>query len=122
MTTTIEVANRLVELVKQGKGHEAMETLYAPDIVSVEAMPPPGQSAETRGIAAVRAKSEGWMKIHEIHGTTVAGPWPNGDKFVVRLTYDVTNRQTQQRFAMDEAALYVVRDGKIVHETFFYGR
>ena len=35
--TTLEVGKKLVELCKQGKNQEAMDTLYAPDIVSVEA-------------------------------------------------------------------------------------
>ena len=49
------------------------------------------------------------------------GPWINGDQFVVRFTMDVTQKQSGQRIAMDEAALYTIKDGKIAEERFFYG-
>jgi hypothetical protein len=38
----------------------------------------------------------------------------------VRYLYEVTNKGTDQRTAMDELALYWVQDGKIVKEQFFY--
>jgi hypothetical protein len=120
MTTTIDIATQLVDLVKAGKPHEAVETLYSPDIVTVEAASFGGEPTEQRGIAAVRKKSAMWRETNEVHSARVDGPWPNGNRFVVRFTYDVTNKQTKQRSTMDEAALYVVEGGKIVHETFFY--
>lgn len=118
--TTMEVAKQLVDLCKQGKNHEALETLYAPDVVSVEAGGPPGQSRESRGLAAVAAKSKWWADNHVIHSAAVAGPWPHDDQFVVHFTYDVTFKSENRRFTMDEAALYTVANGKIVHERFFY--
>jgi ketosteroid isomerase-like protein len=118
--TTLEVGKKLVELCKQGKNHEAMETLYSPDIVSVEARVVEGLPAEARGRAAVEAKSKWWSDNHTVHSASCDGPWPNGDRFVVRFTYDVTNKPSNQRFQMDEAALFTVKDGKIVREEFFY--
>lgn len=44
--TTHEVADTLVRLCSEGKLAEAMEILYAPNVVSVEAGAPPGQSRE----------------------------------------------------------------------------
>jgi len=44
--TTQEVANTLVKLCSEAKFEEAAKTLYSPDIVSVEAGAPPGQSRE----------------------------------------------------------------------------
>src|SRR5207247_918186 len=58
--TTQEVADKLVKLCSEGKFHEAMEALYSPDIVSMEAGAPPGGSREAKGLAAVRAKGEWW--------------------------------------------------------------
>ena len=113
-----EVGKKLVELCKQGKNVEAMQTLYSPDIVSVEAMD--GPSRESRGIDAVLAKGKGWSEAHTVHSSEVEGPWPNGDRFVVRFSYDVTNKPSNRRFTMDEAALFTVKDGKIVREEFFY--
>ncbi|HEX4416754.1 MAG TPA: nuclear transport factor 2 family protein [Kofleriaceae bacterium] len=118
--TTFEVGKKLVELCNQGKNHEVMETLYSPDIVSVEAASMPGMPAESRGLAAVRAKSEAWGAAHEVHSATVEGPFPNGDRFVVRFTYDITNKPTNKRHKMDEMALFTVKGDKIVREEFFY--
>lgn len=118
--TTIEVGKKLVELCKQGKNHEAMETLYAPDIVSVEAREMPGQGAETRGREAVFAKSKWWTDNHTVHSASCDGPWPHGDRFIVRFTYDITNKPSGKRFQMDETALFTVSNGKIVREEFFY--
>jgi ketosteroid isomerase-like protein len=118
--TAFEVGKKLVELCKQGKFEEVMKALYAPDIVSVEAGAPPGKSAEVRGLEAVAAKGKEWGENHEIHAATCEGPYPNGDRFIVRFHFDVTNKPSSQRMKMDEAALYTVKDGKIVREEFFY--
>lgn len=118
--TTLEVGKRLVELCREGKNDEAMQELYSADIVSVEAGAPPGMSAETRGIDAVVAKGVWWSENHTIHSATVEGPFPHGDRFIVRFTYDITIKQANQRITMDEAALFTVANGKVVREEFFY--
>ncbi len=120
MTTTLEVGKRLVELCRQGKNDEAIKELYARNITSVEAGAPPGMSAETRGIEGVVAKGTWWAENHTVHSAKVEGPWPHGDRFIVRFTYDITIKKANQRVTMDEAALFTVADGKIVHEEFFY--
>jgi len=118
--TTLEVGKKLVELCKQGKNAEAMETLYAPDIVSVEAAAMANFPAEARGREAVLAKSKWWSENHTVHSAVTEGPWPNGDRFAVRFVYDVTNKPSNQRFQMEEIALFSVKNGKIVREEFFY--
>ena len=118
--TTLEVGKRLVELCREGKNQVAMKELYSPDIVSVEAGAPPGMSAETRGIEGVIGKSVWWEENHEVHSAKVEGPFPHGDRFIVRFTYDITMKQAKKRITMDEAALFTVQNGKIVREEFFY--
>jgi hypothetical protein len=123
MKSTLEVGKKLVELCSAGKHMEAIDTLYGPNIVSVEAMAMPGETARKEGIAAIKGKAEWWFKNHEIHGGNTEGPWPHGDRFIVRFDYDVTAKSgpmAGKRFKMEEAALYTVKDGKIVHEEFFY--
>ncbi len=120
---TLAVGKKLVELCNQGKNMEAIETLYSPDTVSIEAMGGPDMPAKIAGIAAVKGKNEWWLANHEVHSGLAEGPWPNGDKFIVRFKYDVTAKagpMTGKRMNLDEAALYTVKDGKITQEEFFY--
>jgi ketosteroid isomerase-like protein len=118
--TTLEIGKQLVELCKQGKNDEVKDKLYDKDIVSVEAAAPPGSSPETRGIEAIKAKGKWWADNHIVHSAVCDGPFPNGDRFIVRFTYDITNKPSNRRLQMDETALFTVKDGKIVREEFFY--
>jgi ketosteroid isomerase-like protein len=120
---SLAVGKKLVEMCREGKMKEAIDALYSPDIVSIEAGAPPGGSAKSEGIAAVKGKGEWWEANHEVHKAEVEGPFPHGDRFIVRFKYEVTGKagpMAGKRFVMDEAALYTVKDGKVVHEEFFY--
>lgn len=117
--TTQEVADKLVELCSQNKLAEAME-LYSPDIVSLEAGAPPGQSRESKGIAAVKAKGEWWAANHQVHSARVEGPLVAGSFFSATFKFDVTQTATGNRFVLEEIAVYKVVNGKIVSEEFFY--
>ncbi len=118
---TMEIAQKLVELCRQGKNIEALDTLFADDVVSVEACEMPGApSRELKGRAAVKGKGEWWVANHEVHSANVSGPWPHDERFIVGFEYDVTHKPSGQRMKMDEAALYTVKNGKIVREEFFY--
>src|ERR1700683_3334886 len=118
--TTKEVADILVKHCSQGKFEEAMKALYSDDIVSMEAGAPPGQSRESKGIAAVKAKSEWWAANHEVHAAEVDGPLVAGSNFARPFKLDVTFKPQNKRFQMEEVAIYKVADGKIVYEEFFY--
>lgn len=118
--TTQDVANKLVALCSQGKFGEAVAELYSDDIVSTEAGAPPGQSPESKGIAAVKAKGEWWGANHEVHSNKVEGPLVAGDHFSVTFKMDCTFKPQNKRFNMEEVAVYKVKDGKIVAERFFY--
>ena len=120
MTTSYEVGKKLVELCQAHKNLEAIDTLYAKDIVSVEAAQFPGMQQEVVGLEGVRAKGVQWGQDNEVHGGSTEGPWPHGDRFIVRFTYDVTNKPSGQRRKLDETALFTVVGGKIVREEFFY--
>jgi hypothetical protein len=118
--TTREVADTLVKLCSEGKFHEATETLYSPDIVSMEAGAPPGGSREAKGLAAVMAKGEWWTANHEVHSASVEGPLVAGSHFAVTFKLDVTFKPEDKRFTMEEVGVYKVADGKVVYEEFFY--
>lgn len=119
--TTQEVAGQLVGLCKQGKFTEAIQSLYSPDIVSVEATPMPDGSREMKGLEAVLGKAHWWESNHEIHSASVEGPMVAGSHFCVRFTMDITNKPSGKRMTMDELAVYQVKDGRIIQEDFFYG-
>ena len=118
--TTQEIADKLVKLCSAGKFEEATTTLYSPDIVSVEAGAPPGQSRESKGIDAVRKKGEWWVANHEVHSVKVEGPLIAGSHFAVTYKMDITFKPESKRHTMEEIGVYKVADGKIVHEQFFY--
>ena len=117
---TLEIGKKLVELCRAGKNEEAVNTLFSADIVSVEAGGLPGTDPVTKGIEGVLGKGKWWMDNHIVHDAKAEGPWPHGDRFIVRFTYDVTFKPENKRFVMDEAALYTVANGKVVKEEFFY--
>ncbi|MBV8071649.1 MAG: nuclear transport factor 2 family protein [Acidobacteriaceae bacterium] len=118
--TTQEIADGLVGLCSQGKFEEATKKYYSPDIVSVEAGAPPGQSRESKGLAAVIAKGEWWVANHDVHAVKVEGPLVAGSHFAVVFKLDVTFKPERKRFQMEEVAVYKVNDGQIVYEEFFY--
>ena len=118
--TTQEVADGIVALCREGKFEEAAQKYYSKDIVSMEAGAPPGQSRESKGIEAVKAKGEWWVANHDVHGCTVEGPLVAGSHFSVTYKLDVTFKPQNKRFTMEEVALYKVADGKVVYEEFFY--
>ena len=123
MAGTYEVGKKLVELCKANRNVEAVDTLYAPNIVSLEVMGHPGMPARQEGIDAIRKKNQWWLDNHTIHGNEVTGPFPHGDRFIVHFKYDVTSKagpMAGKRMQVEEAGLYTVKNGKVVQEEFFY--
>jgi ketosteroid isomerase-like protein len=124
MSDTLTVGKKLVSLCREGKIMEAVNTLYSPDIVSIEAVSGgPSMPARMEGLEAIKGKNDWWVKNHEIHSAEVDGPWPHGDRFIVRFKFDVTGKagpMAGKRMNLDEAAVYTVKDGKITQEEFFY--
>lgn len=115
---TEQVAQKVVELVRKQAWHEALDSLYSKDIVSVEARGSDGESAEKRGLDEVRGKTDWWVKAMEIHSFKVSGPFVAHDRFVVQYDLDVTEKESKKRMQMSEVGVYTVKDGKIVREEF----
>lgn len=115
--TTRDVATRLVALCREGDNELAIRTLYADDVLSLEAE---GPMRETRGLEGVLGKLAWWSDAHEVHDAFAEGPFVHGDAFTVRFKYDVTNRESGQRFVMDEIGHYRVAGGRVVEERFYY--
>ena len=115
---TEQVAQKVVELTGKQAWKEALDTLYAKDIVSVEAFSMSGESPETRGIEGVRGKTDWWVNNMEVHSVKVSGPFVAHDRFVVQYDVDATDKNSKQRMQMSEVGVYTVKDAKIVREEF----
>ena len=115
---TQEVANKVVELTRKQAWREAIDSLYANDIVAVEARPDESGSFETRGIEGIRGKTDWWEKNMEVHSCKVSGPFVAHDRFVVQYDVDMTDKNSKERMQMSEVGVYTVKDGKIVREEF----
>jgi hypothetical protein len=118
--STNEVAKKYVELCKQGKSGEILDTLFAKDAVSVEAHSPPGGDRTAKGLEAIHGKSKWWTDNHTVHKAEVFGPYPHDDRFAVRFLYDITHKPSGKRMTMDEVGVFTIVNGKITREEFFY--
>jgi hypothetical protein len=118
MKSTKEIAEKVVELVRKQAWHEALDTLYDKDIVSIEAYSGASGSPETRGTDGVRGKIDWWVKAMEIHSFRANGPFVAHDKFIVQYDADITEKSSGERRQISEVGVYTVKDGKIVREEF----
>ncbi len=119
--TTQTVAKRLVQLCNSGHSEQAVDELYAKDVVSIEGSGTPQMPARMHGIDAVRKKGEWWYANNVVHGMTAAGPFigDKADQFAVMFDIDMTPKGGP-RTRMTEMGLYTVRGDKIVEEAFLY--
>jgi len=85
-----EVGVKLVALCNAGKNMEAIETLYADGVESVEVCGDESMPKVMKGIDAVRKKGEWWYENHDAHGGEAMGPYPNEDRFAVHFKFEVT--------------------------------
>lgn len=119
----LEVGKKLVALCQEGKNLEAINTLYADDIESVEVCGDENMPQVMKGIDAIRGKTQWWYDNHEVHSGSCDGPYPNGDDFICIFEMEITPKagpMAGKRFQMKEAARYTVKDGKIAREEFYY--
>lgn len=117
--STLETGKKLVDLCKQNKNLEALETLYSSEIVSVEPSSESGSDPEVHGIEAVRGKNIRWNENQLVESTTIDGPFVNGDRFSLNFKYETKNKKDGKRMNMAEIGVYTVKSDKIVKEEFF---
>jgi len=116
--STREIADRLVELCRQGQYEAAQTELFAADAQSIE--PPGAQMPNVTGLAAIQEKGRHFMAgIEAFHGTTVSDAVVAGDHFSLAMALDITMRGAG-RMQMEEICVYRVAAGKIASEQFFY--
>jgi len=120
---TQEIGTKLVAYIREGKTDEAHAELYSDDIVSIENPLEPNEASpyqKREGMAAKKKFGQEWAaSIKEIHDDYIGEPVFAVNSFAVNMGMDVT-MQSGERVKMDELAIYRVKDGKIVHEEFWY--
>ncbi|WP_316824425.1 SnoaL-like domain-containing protein [Pedobacter miscanthi] len=116
--TTQEVADQLVQLCREGKNDQAIEELYADNVVSRE---PKGSDMElTEGKTAVKNKTLQWEEsVQEIHSASLSDPIVAEHHFSLVMDIDATYKE-HGRMKMSEICVYEVKDGKIIADEFFY--
>ncbi len=116
---TQQVANKFVELCREGKNMQVIDELYADNIVSSE-MPWMEGETVTEGIKAVAQKNEEWYEnVEEFHNGEISDPIVAGNHFTLKMAFDATFKD-RGRQQMEELCVYEVNNGKIVNEQFFY--
>ena len=111
------VGEQFVALCNQLKNFDVMDTMYAPDIVSVEAT-----GDATSGKNAVIEKSRRWAADNDVASEKVDGPFFNGpNEFAVHTIFEVTRKATGEHVRLEEVGVYTVdADDQITREQFFY--
>ena len=114
--TTREIAERLVELIREQRFVEAVEELYAADVSSRENCEPP-----ISGYDAVLANNRRWVETMKVERFEVPSYYVDGDTIIIEMDSDFTHAETGQTFHSEQVGVYKVRDGKIISTRFYYG-
>jgi len=116
--TTAEVANRLVELCRQGDYETCYKELFHDSCSSIEMAGTPWQDAH--GMEAIHEKGKRFNDMVEtMHGGSIGDPIVAGNHFACTMMMDVTMKG-QERGEEHQICLYRVENGKVVSEQFFY--
>ena len=118
--TTAEIAQKLVDLSREGKFEQIHQELFSPEIISVEPNKSGGWDVE-KGFDGLKKKSEQWQTmVEEMIGGEISDPIVAGNHFTCTWKTQVRFKGAPEAVAMDEVAVYEVKDGKVVLEQFFY--
>jgi len=117
--TTQEVADRLVQLCREGKFEQVYQELYSPEALSIEPEGSPFGTAQ--GLEAFKKKGEQWQAmISEMHSSEISDPIVAENFFSCAMKTKVTMKGMSEAVNMDEICVYNVVNGKVVSEQFFY--
>lgn len=117
--TTNQIANRLVELCRQGQFESAQKELFAKDALSIEPNASPAFEKETKGLNAIMEKGKKWENMVEsMNKLEVSEPMVASNSFACTMHMDVTMKN-KEHWDMTELCTYTIKDGKIVTEQFF---
>ncbi|WP_106792426.1 SnoaL-like domain-containing protein [Aquimarina sp. Aq78] len=116
--TTITIANKLVELLREKKILEAQQQLFATDAINQE--PDLYKEKSVVGLEAMIQKEKRFLLyIKKWNHFEVSEPLVSAHHFSIRMITDVT-MVNNDNITIDEIIIYEVSDGKIIKEQFFY--
>jgi hypothetical protein len=117
--TNQEIAEKLYEYCKEYQYFEAHEELYAENVTSTETNMA-GELQTIEGMNALQEKTSNFQKmIEEIHSGYVKEPKIFGNSIFMEMGLDITMKG-QGRMEINEMCHYVVENGKIISERFYY--
>ncbi|RBL91076.1 SnoaL-like domain-containing protein [Chitinophaga flava] len=118
--TIQEIAQRLTDLCAKQDFHTAQKELFAENAISIEPEAMGPFEKETRGLPGIFKKGELFGDMVEAsYGCKVSKPIIAGNAIAFTLSMDVKMKD-RDRSTMDEICVYVVKDGKIISEQFFW--
>jgi hypothetical protein len=117
--TSKEIANRLVELCRQGDFETAQKELFAKDAVSIEPYATPEFEMETKGLDKIFEKGHKFeAMVEEMHQLNTSEPLVADSSIAFTMTMDITMKE-KGRMKMTELCVYRLKDGKIISEQFY---
>lgn len=116
--TTQKIADRLVQLCREGKNLQAIDELYADKVISKE---PKGHPFEiTEGKNTVKERTREWeASVIEIHKAYISEPIVTDSHFAIVMDIDATYKE-RGRARLAEICVYEVKEGKIIYDEFFF--
>ena len=115
--TCLENAQKLQQMIAEGKAMEAVEQLYHDDVVVVE-----GDGSVRNGKAAQIEAVKQWQgMVQEMHGGGLGALTANEEAGTscAETWVDLTMKNGN-RMKLEEVAVQKWKDGKIIHERFYY--
>lgn len=114
MSDTSQHDAELNAMIAAGKGMDAFEKFYADEVVMME-----NDQAFTGKDANRQREHEFFGSIQEVHEMSLGRSAVNGDTSFCEQVFDATFKDGTRR-RMEQVALRVWKDGKVVSERFFY--
>ncbi len=109
--------NDLNQKILTGAAMEGFEKYYADDVVMQENSEPPFEGKELNR----KRENEFFATVGEFHGAKLEGTAINGDTTFGQWWTDITFKNGY-RHTGTQVAVRKWKDGKIVHERFFYSK
>jgi ketosteroid isomerase-like protein len=115
LTSTLQRDHELNQRVLAGDILGAFEEFYADDVVMQENTTDPFVGKDLN-----RDREKAFVEsLAEVHGVQLLGAAVNGDRSYSEWVLDVTFKNGT-RYALTQVAVRQWKDGKVVHERFYY--